>query len=121
MRLALTPDRYAPVRYAGASGDFTPFHLDPGLARQLGLPGVILHGLYTYALLARAIVEGRGGDPRVLRRLSGSFRRPAVPESELVAEAWDAGLGEAGTMLAGRVMQDGRAVLSGAIAHVRPK
>lgn len=85
--LAITPDRHTPVRYAGASGDFTPFHLDGDFARAIGLPGMILHGLYTYAQLARALVEPFGGDPRVLRRLSARFRRPAVPEVELVTRA----------------------------------
>jgi acyl dehydratase len=119
--LRVTPDRYAPVRYAGASGDFTPFHLDADLARALGLPGVILHGLYTYAQLARALVGAYGGDPRVLRRLSGRFRRPAVPERELLAEAWVTG-GEGGEVtLRGEVSQDGEAVLAGAVATVRPK
>ena len=37
--LRITPDRYAPHRYAGASLDFTPFHLDADLARAIGLPG----------------------------------------------------------------------------------
>ncbi len=109
----MTPDRYAPVRYAGASGDFTPFHLDAELARALGLPGVILHGLYTYAQLARALVAAYGGDPRVLPRLAARFRRPAVPERELVAEAWETREQGGDVTLAGRVTQDGRPVLAG--------
>jgi acyl dehydratase len=119
--LRVTPDRFAPVRYAGASGDFTPFHLDPDFARSLGLPGVILHGLYTYAQLARALVDGYGGDPRVLRSLSARFRRPAVPERELVAEAWVSGEEESGVTLTGRVSQDGKDVLDRAVASIRPK
>ena len=119
--LRVTPDRYAPVRYAGASGDFTPFHLDADLARALGLPGVILHGLYTYAQLARAIVGTYGGDPRVLRRLSGRFRRPAVPERELVAAAWVTGEDGGEVTLSGEVSQGGEAVIAGAVATVRPK
>ncbi len=81
---SVTPDRYAAQRYAGASGDFTPFHLDPELARAIGLPGIILHGLYTYGQLARGLLEPFGGDPRALRSLSTRFRRPSVPEAELV-------------------------------------
>ena len=59
----VTPDRHAGTRYAGASGDFTPFHLDDGFARSIGLPGVILHGLYTYAQLSRGLLEPFGGTP----------------------------------------------------------
>ena len=81
---SVIPDRYAAQRYAGASGDFTPFHLDPELARAIGLPGIILHGLYTYGQLARGLLEPFGGDPRALRSLSVRFRRPSVPEAELV-------------------------------------
>ncbi len=81
---SVTPDRYAAQRYAGASGDFTPFHLDPDLARAIGLPGIILHGLYTYGQLARGLLEPFGGDPRALRSLATRFRRPSVPEVELL-------------------------------------
>jgi acyl dehydratase len=80
----ITPDRYAAQRYAGASGDFTPFHLDAELARAIGLPGIILHGLYTYGQLVHGLLEPFGCDPRVLRSLSARFRRPAVPERELL-------------------------------------
>jgi acyl dehydratase len=82
--LRFTPDRYAPIRYAGASGDFTPFHLDGDLARAMALEGVILHGLYTFAQVARAHTAPFGSDPRTLRALSGRFRRPAYPERELL-------------------------------------
>jgi acyl dehydratase len=119
--LRVTPDRYAPVRYAGASGDFTPFHLDAEFARSLGLPGVILHGLYTYAQLARAVVAGYGGDPRVLGSLAARFRRPAVPERELVAEAWASSEEGGEARLTGRVSQDGKDVLDRAVATVRAK
>jgi acyl dehydratase len=45
----VTPDRYLTVRYAGASGDFNPIHVDEEFAKQVGLPGRILHGLWTMA------------------------------------------------------------------------
>jgi acyl dehydratase len=82
--LRFTPDRYAPIRYAGASGDFTPFHLDADLARAMGLDGPILHGLFSFAQIARAHTAPFGSDPRCLRALSGRFRRPAYPERELL-------------------------------------
>ena len=93
----ITPDRYAAQRYAGASGDFTPFHLDAELARAIGLPGVILHGLYTYGQLIRGLLEPFAGDPRVLRALAARFRRPAVPERELVVTGTVAAAPRAGS------------------------
>jgi acyl dehydratase len=79
-----TPDKYLPHRYAGASGDFNPIHIDPEFAKQVGLPGNILHGLYMMALVARADAELAGGDPRALKRLSVQFRGMGVPEQEIV-------------------------------------
>ena len=82
--LKVTPDRYVPHRYAGASGDFNPIHIDPEFARQAGLPGTILHGLYGMAQVARAATAAAGGDPRSLRRLSVQFRGMGFPEQEIV-------------------------------------
>ena len=50
-----TITRAALVAYAGASGDQNPIHQDESVARSVGLPGVIAHGMYTMALAARAI------------------------------------------------------------------
>jgi acyl dehydratase len=80
--LKVTPDRYLTVRYAGASGDFNPIHIDEEFARQVGLPGRILHGLYTMAQVARAQTEAAGG-PEKLRRLAVQFRGVGVPEQEI--------------------------------------
>jgi acyl dehydratase len=81
--LKVTPDKYLPHRYAGASGDFNPIHIDPEFAKAVGLPGNILHGLYGMALVARAAVEGVEGDPRSLKRLSVQFRGMGFPEQEI--------------------------------------
>jgi len=70
------------VRYAGASGDFNPIHIDEDFAKQVGLPGRILHGLYTMAQVARAQTEAAGG-PESLRRLAVQFRGMGVPEQEI--------------------------------------
>ncbi len=80
--LTITPDRHVTVRYAGASGDFNPIHIDEELARSVGLPGRILHGLWTMAQVARAQTEAAGG-PEALRRLSVQFRGMGVPEQEV--------------------------------------
>ncbi len=81
--LKVTPDKYLPHRYAGASGDFNPIHIDPEFAKQVGLPGNILHGLYTMSQVARANVQAAGGDPRRLKRLSVQFRGMGFPEQEI--------------------------------------
>jgi acyl dehydratase len=81
--LKVTPDRYVTVRYAGASGDFNPIHIDEEFARQVGLPGRILHGLWTMAQVARAQTEAAGG-PHTLQRLSVGFRGMGVMEQEIV-------------------------------------
>jgi acyl dehydratase len=81
--LRVTPDRYLTVRYAGASGDFNPIHVDEEFARSVGLPGRILHGLWTMAQVARAETEAAGG-PEHLKRLSVQFRGMGVPEQEVV-------------------------------------
>ncbi len=82
--LRVTPDKYLPHRYAGASGDFNPIHIDNDFAQMVGLPRNILHGLYTMAQVARAQTEVAGGDPRALKRLSVQFRGMGVPEEEIV-------------------------------------
>ena len=81
--LKVTPDKYLPHRYAGASGDFNPIHIDPEFAKQVGLPGNILHGLYMMGLVARANAALADGDPRALKRLSVQFRGMGIPEQEI--------------------------------------
>src|SRR5947207_8494125 len=80
----VTSDKYLPHRYAGASGDFNPIHIDPEFATQVGLPRNILHGLYTMAQVALANAAAAGADPRKLKRLSVQFRGMGFPEQEIV-------------------------------------
>jgi acyl dehydratase len=82
--LRVTPDKYLPHRYAGASGDFNPIHIDPDFAKAVGLPSTILHGLYMMGLVARAATDVGGGDPKALKRLSVQFRGMGAPETEIV-------------------------------------
>jgi len=81
--LKVTPDKYLPHRYAGASGDFNPIHIDPEFAKAVGLPNTILHGLYMMGLVARAATDAAGGDPKALKRLSVQFRGMGAPETEI--------------------------------------
>ena len=67
------PTAIVTVRYAGASGDFNPIHIDEEFARRSACPGRILHGLWTMAQVARAHTDAAGG-PDELERLSVQFR-----------------------------------------------
>lgn len=80
--LKVTPDRFLPIRYAGASGDFNPIHTDQEFAKQVGLPSTILHGLYSMAQVARAISENAGG-PEKVKSLTVQFRGMGFPEQEI--------------------------------------
>jgi acyl dehydratase len=85
--LRVTPDAGLTKRYAAASGDPNPIHTDPEFAQRVGLPGIILHGLYSMAQVARAHTEAAGGDPRSLKRLAVQFRGMGFPEQEIVVTA----------------------------------
>jgi acyl dehydratase len=85
--LRVTPDAGLTKRYAEASGDPNPIHVDEDFAKKVGLPGVILHGLYSMAQVARAHTAVAGGDPRALKRLAVQFRGMGFPEQEIVVTA----------------------------------
>ena len=84
--LKVTPDKYLTVRYAGASGDFNPIHIDEEFAKQVGLPGRILHGLWTMSQVARAQTDA-GGGPHALKRLSVQFRGMGLLEQEITVKS----------------------------------
>ena len=81
--LRVTPDAGLTKRYAEASGDPNPIHTDPEFAKSAGLPGCILHGLWSMAQVARANNAAVGGDPRQLKRLEVQFRGMGFPEQEV--------------------------------------
>jgi 3-hydroxybutyryl-CoA dehydratase len=76
--LVRSVDRYRPIYYAAASGDFNPIHVDPRVGRAVGLGGAILQGMCTYAWLSDACVA-YFDDPVRLRRLHTRFARPVKP------------------------------------------
>jgi acyl dehydratase len=65
------------VAYAEASGDHNPIHQDEAVARSVGLPGVIAHGMYTLALAARYVDEELG-EPGRIAQIGAKFTRPVV-------------------------------------------
>jgi NAD(P)-dependent dehydrogenase (short-subunit alcohol dehydrogenase family)/acyl dehydratase/putative sterol carrier protein len=79
-------------RYAVASGDDNPIHVDPATAKAAGLPGVILHGMCTMAFAQRDIVNTMaGGDPRKLKHLGVRLAKPVLPGQTLTLKAWKKG------------------------------
>jgi acyl dehydratase len=118
--LKVMPDRYVTVRYAGASGDFNPIHIDEEFAQQVGLPGRILHGLWTMAQVARAQTEAAGG-PHALKRLSVGFRGMGVMEQEIVVTSRVRSVDDDGTVhVDAEAVQGGTAIVRRGDAELRP-
>jgi acyl dehydratase len=115
--LKVTPDRYLTVRYAGASGDFNPIHIDDDFAREVGLPGKILHGLWTMAQVARAQTEAAGG-PQALKRLSVTFRGMGLPEREITVTGTVERVEDSLAIVHAVAEQDGRAIIRNAEAEL---
>lgn len=105
------------TRYAHASGDHNPIHVDPEVARRGGLPGVILHGLCTLAFAQRDLIaRACAGDPGRLASLSVRFAAPVFPGDTLRLDVWDGG---AGSLSFATFDGSGRAVLTNGTAGVR--
>jgi acyl dehydratase len=115
--LKVTPDRYLTVRYAGASGDFNPIHIDDDFARQVGLPGKILHGLWTMAQVARAQTDAAGG-PHTLKRLAVQFRGVGLPEREITITSTVQELSDGVAVVHAVAEQDGKAIIRNAEARL---
>ena len=119
--LKVTPDKYLPHRYAGASGDFNPIHIDPEFAKQVGLPGNILHGLYSMAQVARGNAAAAGGDPRALRRLSVQFRGMGMPEQEITVSGTVKEASEDRVVVETVAEQGGNQIIRNAEAELAPR
>ncbi|MBX6350677.1 MAG: MaoC family dehydratase N-terminal domain-containing protein [Clostridia bacterium] len=110
------------ARYAEASGDRNPIHLDDAFARKVGLPGVIAHGLLTLAFASEWIASWAGGGER-LRGISARFSEPVLPGDTVVLRGRVAGAEETGeglrydvrfeavTQRGARVLSRGRATV----------
>jgi acyl dehydratase len=115
--LRVTPGADTTVRYAGASGDFNPIHLDDEFARSVGLPGRILHGLWTMAQVARAQTEAAGG-PGTLRRLSVQFRGLGLPGEEIVVSSTVRDSADGGTIVDVEATQGDRRLIRRGVAEL---
>ncbi len=65
------------VQYAGASGDFNPIHWNEKFAREVGLPDVIAHGMFTMASAGRVLTDW-AGDPAAVEEYGVRFTKPVV-------------------------------------------
>jgi acyl dehydratase len=119
--LTVTPDKYVPHRYAGASGDFNPIHIDREFATAVGLPQNILHGLYSMAQVARAATEAAGGDPRSLKRLSVQFRGMGLPEKEIRVTGTVREKKDGRVVIDTVAEQDGNQIVRNAEAELEPR
>ena len=117
IELRVTPDPYVTVRYAGASGDFNPIHIDEEFARRVGLPGRILHGLWTMAQVARAHTDAAGG-PEGLKRLSVQFRGMGRMGEEIVVSGSVREVNDGVAIVESQAEQSGRRIIRGAVAEV---
>lgn len=106
-----------PVRYGHASGDRNPIHMDEGVAKAAGHPSIILHGLCTMAIAAKALVDGLcDGDPARLARIGVRFSRTVLPGDRLTTRAWSQDDGTLGLEV---VNQRGELVISNGSATLR--
>lgn len=108
-------------RYAEASGDHMPVHLDEAVAKSVGLPGIIVHGLCTMAFATHAVIHAvADGDPRRLKRFAVRFSRIALPEQEIATRIWNAGEREGDELYAFMTLDpEGEPVLTNGLAQVR--
>jgi acyl dehydratase len=117
--LHVTPDAGLTKRYAEASGDPNPIHTDPEFAKSAGLPGCILHGLWTMAQVARANAALADGDPRALKRLSVQFRGMGFPEQEVVVTGTVKEAGDGKVVVDTVAEQNGNQIIRNAEAELQ--
>jgi acyl dehydratase len=117
IELEVTPDRYTTVRYAGASGDFNPIHIDEEFARDVGLPGRILHGLWIMAQVARAHTDAAGG-PEHLKRLSVQFRGMGRMEEPIIIAGEVREISDGVAIVSSNAEQAGSRIIRGAEAEL---
>jgi acyl dehydratase len=116
-QVSVTPDKYLTSRYAGASGDFNPIHIDEDFARAVGLPGRILHGLWTMAQVARTQTQAAGG-PGHLKRLTVQFRGMGLPEHEIVVSGTVREVSDGRALIDTVAEQDGNQIIRNAEAEL---
>jgi len=109
-------------RYAAASGDNMPIHLDDEVAKSVGLPGIIIHGLCTMAFTSWAAVQAVcAGDPTRLRRLAVRFSRPVLPGQQITTTFWASGEADGNQVFGFETRNgEGEVVIKDGLAEVAP-
>ena len=107
-------------RYAEASGDHNPIHLDENVAKMAGLPGIINHGMCTMAIAVKGAVDGlAGGDPTRVKRVAVRFSKPVFPGQEITTRFWEEGsAGDSKTYGFETYNPDGAAVIKNGIVEI---
>lgn len=106
-------------RYAPASGDPVPLHLDDQVARDAGLPGIIAHGLCTMAFASWAVLTEVGGsDVGRLRRLAVRFAGMVFPGDDLETRIWRVGEENGVATYAFETVRGETVVLSDGLAEI---
>ena len=117
-----TLDTDQTFRYAEASGDHMPIHIDEVFAKAVGLPGIIIHGLCTMAFTSWAVLTAvADSDPARLGRIAVRFSKPVLPGESITTTIWaagDAGAGE--TFVFETVNEHGDVVLTDGLVEIRP-
>jgi acyl dehydratase len=104
-------------RYSQASGDMMPIHLDDNMAKSVGLPGIIAHGLCTMAMTSQAVIKTvADGDPGRLTRLAVRFSKNVFPGDDVTTTIYEIGSGayafEATSSRGDLVISNGRAEIA---------
>jgi acyl dehydratase len=106
-------------RYADASGDRMPIHLDIDVAKGVGLPGIIAHGLCTMAMTSQAVLKSvAGSDPARLKRLAVRFSKNVFPGNDVVTTIYDAGWRDGRQVYAFEAHSQGELVIANGLAEV---
>jgi acyl dehydratase len=108
-------------RYRDASGDTNPIHVDAEIARSVGLPGMIVHGLCTMAMTSQAVIRlVGGGDPARLRRLAVRFAANVLPGNDVETTVYAAGALDGRDLYAFEATSAGATVVKNGWAEIAP-
>lgn len=106
------------------NADYNPLHADPKIGKQMGFPGVILHGLCTWNHAAVHVLRAVSGSrPQNLKSFEARFAAPVLPGQTLVTEMWKmggAGDGYEEVIFTTKVKETGKLVLANGRARVKP-
>ena len=118
--VAQTIDNDQTYRYAEASGDRNPIHVDENVAKMAGLPGIIVHGLCTMAFTSKVAIDKLcNGDPTRLKRLRVRFSRPVLPGQTITTKLWrDADKSGRKVFAFETFNPSGQAVIKGGLAEI---